>query len=47
MTEYPIDEHLQSRRKYIHYIIRLHNHVNEKYTKKPKIEYKLKTNDFR
>ena len=41
MTEYPIDEHLQSRRKYIHYIIRLHNHVNEKYTKKPKIEYKF------
>ena len=40
MKENPVDCFLENKRKYIHYIIQLHNHVNKKFKNKTKITLK-------
>ena len=39
LNNYPVDDYLENKKKYIQYIIRLHNHVNKKFKKTNKISY--------
>lgn len=40
MDEHPVDDFLETKKKYINYVIQLHNHVNKKFNNKSKISLK-------